>query len=60
MSNSPNALWLDYDGACPFCAARARMSRLRQSVGKRHLVNAREIDGGELMEAIRARGKTAI
>lgn len=56
MSNSPNALWLVYDGDCPFCTAGARMYRLRQSVGELHIVNAREIAGSELMAAIEAHG----
>lgn len=54
MDNSPNALWLVYDGDCPFCAAAARMYRLRQAVGELHIVNAREIAGSELMNAIEA------
>jgi predicted DCC family thiol-disulfide oxidoreductase YuxK len=56
MSNSPQALWLVYDGDCPFCTAGASMYRLRQSVGELHIVNAREIEGTELMAAIRAHG----
>ncbi len=56
MSNSPNALWLVYDGDCPFCTAGAKMYRLRQSVGELHIVNAREIAGSDLMTAIDAHG----
>ena len=56
MSNSPNALWLVYDGDCPFCTAGAKMYRLRQSVGELHIVNAREIAGSDLMTAIEAHG----
>ncbi len=56
MSNSPDALWLVYDGDCPFCTAGAKMYRLRQSVGELHIVNAREIAGSDLMTAIDAHG----
>lgn len=56
MSNSPNALWLVYDGDCPFCTAGAKMYRLRQNVGELHIVNAREIAGSDLMTAIEAHG----
>ncbi len=54
MDNSQNALWLVYDGDCPFCAAAARMYRLRQAVGHLHIVNAREIAGTPLMAEIEA------
>ena len=56
MSNSPEALWLVYDGDCPFCTAGAKMYRLRQNVGELHIVNAREIAGTALMAAIQAQG----
>ena len=56
MSNSSSALWLVYDGDCPFCTAGARMYRLRQSVGDLHVVNGRDIAGTDLMQAIEAAG----
>ncbi len=56
MSNSPQALWLVYDGDCPFCTAGAKMYRLRQSVGDLHIVNGREIEGSDLKAAIDAAG----
>lgn len=33
--------WLVYDGECPFCSAYVRYVRLRESVGRLHLVDAR-------------------
>ena len=46
--------WLIYDGDCPFCSRYAHYVRVRDSVGRLHLVNAR--DGGPLVDAIRAHG----
>jgi predicted DCC family thiol-disulfide oxidoreductase YuxK len=54
MSNPPASLWLVYDGDCPFCAATARMYRLKKSVGHLHVVNAREAGDTELMREITA------
>jgi predicted DCC family thiol-disulfide oxidoreductase YuxK len=34
--------WLIYDGECPFCSAYVRYVRVRASLGRLHLVNARE------------------
>ena len=57
MSNSPAAaLSLVYDGDCPFCAATARMYRLKQAVGTLHIVNAREAGDTPLMREIGTRG----
>lgn len=42
--------WLVYDGDCPFCSRYVRYLRFRDTVGKVHLVNARE--GGPLVEEI--------
>lgn len=33
--------WLVYDGECPFCSAYVRYVRVRESVGRLHLVDAR-------------------
>ena len=41
-TQSPAALYVVYDGECPFCAAYVRMTRLREAAGKVHLINARE------------------
>ena len=46
--------WLVYDGECPFCSAYVRYLRVRESLGKVHLVNAR--DGHPVVDEIRARG----
>lgn len=54
MSNPPATLWLVYDGDCPFCAATARMYRLKKSVGDLQVVNAREAGDMEIMQAITA------
>ena len=57
MSNPPSSdLWLVYDGDCPFCAATARVYRLKKSVGQLHIVNAREAQDTPLMHEIRAAG----
>lgn len=34
--------YLIYDGECPFCSRYARLTRLRETVGRLHLINARE------------------
>ena len=34
--------WLVYDGQCPFCSAYVRYVRVRDSVGRLHLVDARQ------------------
>jgi predicted DCC family thiol-disulfide oxidoreductase YuxK len=46
--------WLVYDGECPFCSRYVRYLRLRDAVGKLHLVDARE--GGPLVEEMKAAG----
>ena len=46
--------WLVYDGECPFCSAYVRYLRVRESLGRVHLVNAR--DGHPVVDEIRARG----
>jgi predicted DCC family thiol-disulfide oxidoreductase YuxK len=54
MSNPPAALWLVYDGDCPFCSATARIYRLKKSVGDLHVINAREAADTEIMLEITA------
>jgi predicted DCC family thiol-disulfide oxidoreductase YuxK len=46
--------WLVYDGECPFCSRYVRYIRLREAVGKVHLINARE--GGPVAEELQAAG----
>jgi predicted DCC family thiol-disulfide oxidoreductase YuxK len=48
------AIWLVYDGDCPFCSASARTVRIKQAVGTLHILNAREANGHPLMEEINA------
>ncbi|MBV6325090.1 DCC1-like thiol-disulfide oxidoreductase family protein [Duganella violaceipulchra] len=49
-----DSLVLVYDADCPFCADFVALTRLRQSVGKVDLVNARQ--GGPVVDAVRAAG----
>ncbi len=53
MTDSPGAIVI-YDGECPFCSRYVRMLRLRETVGRVQLLNAR--DGGPEVEAALARG----
>ena len=48
------AQWLLYDGECPFCARYVSMVRLRESIGRVRLIDARD-QGPELLE-VRAAG----
>jgi predicted DCC family thiol-disulfide oxidoreductase YuxK len=48
------APWLVYDGECPFCSAYVKLVRLRETVGKIRLIDAR--NGGPEVEQIRAAG----
>lgn len=47
-------LVLVYDGECPVCSSYVRYVRLRESVGRVSLINAR--DGGPWVERVRAAG----
>ena len=47
-------LWLVYDGECPVCRNYCRHVRLREAVGRLHLVDARQ--PGPLMEEITRAG----
>lgn len=51
---SANELVLIYDGECPVCSSYVRYTRLKDSVGKPLLVNARE--GGPWVDSVRQRG----
>jgi predicted DCC family thiol-disulfide oxidoreductase YuxK len=46
--------WLVYDGECPFCSAYVRYVRVKESLGKLHLINAREPH--PVVDEVRARG----
>ncbi|QCI80480.1 DUF393 domain-containing protein [Hankyongella ginsenosidimutans] len=38
---TPDPIWIVYDGECPFCSAYVRMVRLREAVGTVALIDAR-------------------
>ncbi|HTN39982.1 MAG TPA: DCC1-like thiol-disulfide oxidoreductase family protein [Asticcacaulis sp.] len=48
------AIWLVYDGDCPFCSASTYMVRIKQAVGQLHILNAREAADHPLMAEIAA------
>ena len=48
------AVWLIYDGDCPFCAAAAQMVRIKQAAGALHILNARDAAGHPLITEIAA------
>jgi len=50
------AIWLVYDGDCPFCSASAQMVRIKQAVGRLYILNAREAAGHPLMMEIKTQG----
>lgn len=47
-------VWLVYDGECPICRTWCRYARIRDAVGRLHLVDARQ--PGPLMDEITAAG----
>ena len=47
-------IWLVYDDECPVCRTYCRYARLRDTVGRLHLVDARQ--PGALMDEITAAG----
>lgn len=49
-----NEAWLVYDGDCPFCSAYVRYVRVRDSLGKLHLIDAREPH--DVVSEVRAAG----
>jgi predicted DCC family thiol-disulfide oxidoreductase YuxK len=51
--NEPEA-WVVYDGQCPFCSRYVALLRLRDTLGRVELVNARE--GGPIVDEIIAAG----
>ena len=48
------AAWIVYDGQCPFCFRYVALLRLRETLGRVELVNARE--GGPIVDEIIAAG----
>ena len=46
--------WIVYDGQCPFCSRYVRLVRIRESLGRVELVDAR--NGGPLVDELRAAG----
>jgi predicted DCC family thiol-disulfide oxidoreductase YuxK len=49
-------VWYVYDGECPLCRMAARALRIREAVGKLHLINAREDTLHPVIQEINARG----
>jgi predicted DCC family thiol-disulfide oxidoreductase YuxK len=47
-------VWLVYDGECPVCKVYCKYARIRDTVGRLHLVDARQ--PGPLMDEITAAG----
>lgn len=54
-SQSDAAVWLVYDGDCPFCSAAAHMVRIKQAVGALTIIDARA-SIAPIMADIAARG----
>ena len=54
VSDDPPDAVLIYDGQCPVCSSYVRYLRIKESVGKVALINAR--DGGPCVEKIRVAG----
>lgn len=46
--------WIVYDGQCPFCSRYVTLLRLRDTLGRVELINARE--GGPIVDEIVAAG----
>lgn len=54
QSATASTTWVIYDGHCPFCSAYVRLLRLRDTLGRVQLVNARE--GGPIVDEVLAAG----
>ena len=54
VSVDRNDAWLVYDGECPVCKTYCKYIRIREAVGRLHLVDARH--PGTLMDQITAAG----
>jgi predicted DCC family thiol-disulfide oxidoreductase YuxK len=46
----PSRAWIVYDGQCPFCSRYVELLRLRESLGRVELVNARH--GGPIVDDV--------
>ena len=53
-SSAVEDIWLVYDDECPVCRTYCKYVRIRDTVGRLHLVDARQ--PGELMDEITAAG----
>ena len=49
-------IWFAYDGECPVCTYAAHALRIRESVGRLHLVDARTDKDHPLIQRINAEG----
>lgn len=56
LENAKGDAWYVYDGECPLCRTAARALRIREAVGKLHLINAREEIHHPVIQEINARG----
>ena len=54
QSEGAPTTWVVYDGQCPFCSRYVSLLRLRDTLGRVELVNARE--GGPVVDEILAAG----
>jgi predicted DCC family thiol-disulfide oxidoreductase YuxK len=54
FAQAEGEVWLVYDGECPVCKTYCRYVRIREAVGRLHLVDARQ--PGALMDEITAAG----
>jgi hypothetical protein len=54
FSGEPADVWLVYDGECPVCKTYCKYVRIRDAVGRLHLVDARQ--PSPLMDEITAAG----
>jgi predicted DCC family thiol-disulfide oxidoreductase YuxK len=54
MPDSPDDLWIVYDGECPFCSRYALLYRLRENGRRVHLIDARS--DHPLVAEVRRRG----
>jgi predicted DCC family thiol-disulfide oxidoreductase YuxK len=54
MTNPQDDVWLVYDGECPVCKTYCKYIRIREAVGRLHLIDARE--PSPIMDEITAAG----
>jgi len=53
---SSSDVWFAYDGDCPICSRAAQYLRVKESVGRLHLVNARDNRDHPFIQEIKALG----